>query len=461
MFSPVTGVVAPGQFQATAAPAISGTPQVDQVLTATPGAWTPAGRLHLQWLADGVAIAGATGTSYTVTPSELRKVISLQVTVTQVGYADAVASSAGTTPVAPGTFLNTRPPTVVGTAQVGVPLTATKGAWTPRASVDYQWVVGGVEVAGATKKTFTPRPQDLGKPVTIEVLASRSGYLTALVPATPTASTLPGVFRSTKAPDVTGRAMVGRTLRASTGAWSLDGVDLAYQWFAGTKAIKGATDPTYQPTPAEAGQPIHVVVTASSLGYTSVTAASTDTDPVLLGVATVAKPTVTGRAVVGRTLTAHVATFAPSTATPRYRWLRGHQPIRGAHDATYVLRSADVGHRIHVEVTVRSAHWVPVTRHSVATAQVRTVPVLHVRTTIRHGRVYLRLRVVSPGLDRAPAGSARIWRHGQSVGGFPVVGGQGTRLLAKMSAGAHTLTVIYRGGPFETVGRITVPVTVP
>ncbi len=461
VFSPVTGVVAPGQFQATAAPAISGTPQVDQVLTATPGAWTPAGRLHLQWLADGVAIAGATGTSYTVTPSELRKVISLQVTVTQVGYADAVASSAGTTPVAPGTFLNTRPPTVVGTAQVGVPLTATKGAWTPRASVDYQWVVGGVEVAGATKKTFTPRPQDLGKPVTIEVLASRSGYLTALVPATPTASTLPGVFRSTKAPDVTGRAMVGRTLRASTGAWSLDGVDLAYQWFAGTKAIKGATDPTYQPTPAEAGQPIHVVVTASSLGYTSVTAASTDTDPVLLGVATVAKPTVTGRAVVGRTLTAHAATFAPSTATPRYRWLRGHQPIRGAHDATYVLRSADVGHRIHVEVTVRSAHWVPVTRHSVATAQVRTVPALHVRTTIRHGRVYLRLRVVSPGLDRAPAGSARIWRHGQSVGGFPVVGGQGTRLLAKMSAGAHTLTVIYRGGPFETVGRITVPVTVP
>ncbi len=461
VFSPVTAVVAPGQFQATAAPSVTGTPQVDQVLTGSPGAWTPAGRLHLQWLADGLPITGATGTTYTVTPADVRKVISLQVTATQVGYADAVASSAGTTPVVPGTFLNTRQPTVVGTAQVGVPLTATKGAWTPRASVDYQWVVGGTEVAGATAKTFTPRPQDLGKPVTIEILASRPGYLTALVPSVPTAATLPGVFHSTKVPEVTGRPMVGRTLHASTGAWSLDGVTLAYQWYAGTAPIKGATDATYAPTPAVAGKQIHVVVTASSPGYTSETATSTSTDRVLLGVATVTKPTLTGRAVLGRTLKAHVPSFAPAAATVRFRWLRGHEPIRGAQDATYVVQPADVGHHVHVEVTVRSPHWVPVTRRSVATETVRTVPVLHVRTTIRHGRVYLRLRVVSPGLVRTPAGTARTWLHSQRVGAFPVVDGRGTRLLAPMRAGAHTITVIYRGGPFETVGRITVPVRVP
>ena len=135
-----------------------------------------------------------------MTPADLRKVISLQVTVTQIGYTDAVASSANTSPVAPGTFLNTREPAVVGTAQVGVPLTADKGAWTPKASVAYQWVVGGTEVAGATSKSFTPRPQDLGLPVTVEIMASRPGYLTALVTSQATAATLPGVFRSTKAP---------------------------------------------------------------------------------------------------------------------------------------------------------------------------------------------------------------------------------------------------------------------
>jgi hypothetical protein len=116
-----------------------------------------------------------------------------------------------------------------------------------------------------------------------------------------------------------------------------------------------------------------VVVTASSPGYTSVTAASTDTDAVLLGLATLEKPTVTGKVVIGRTLTAHVPAFTPATATPRLRWLRGHEPIRGAHGATYVLRPADVGHRIRVEVEIRSAHWVPITRHSVWTEPVRTV----------------------------------------------------------------------------------------
>ena len=462
-FSTVTDQVAPGQFQATEAPTISGTAQVDQVLTASSGAWTPAGKLHLQWLADGIPIDGATGTTYAVTPADLRKVISLQVRVTQVGYTDAVASSANTSPVAPGTFLNTREPAVVGTAQVGVPLTADKGAWTPKALVAYQWVVGGAEVAGATSKSFTPRPQDLGLPVTVEIMASRPGYLTALVSSQATAATLPGVFHATKAPEITGRGrpMVGHTLHASSGSWSLDGVTVSYQWYAGATPIKGATEASYQPTADEAGQPIHVVVTASAAGYTSESSTSTDTDRVLLGVADLAKPTVTGKAVLGRTLTAHVATFSPASATPRYRWMRGHEQIRGAHAATYTLRRADVGRDVHVEVTMRARNWVSVTARSVSTAKVRTVPVLHVHTSIRNGRVFLRLRVVSPGLAAAPVGSARALRQHAQVGRFAVIDGRGSRLLAPMRAGTHPITVVYRGGAMETIGRITVPVTIP
>ena len=140
------------------------------------------------------------------------------------------------------------------------------------------------------------------------MLASRAGYLTALVPSTPTAATLPGVFHSTKVPEVTGRPMVGRTLHASTGTWSLDGVTLAYQWYAGTTPIKGATEPTYPPTAGGRRQADprrrHRLVARL---HPRVTAASTSTDRVLLGVATVAKPTLTGRAVLGRTLKAHAA----------------------------------------------------------------------------------------------------------------------------------------------------------
>ena len=59
-------------------------------------------------------------------------------------------------------------PAVVGVAQVGVPLTADKGAWTPKAASAFQWQVDGVDGVGRDlEATFTPRPQDLGKPVTV------------------------------------------------------------------------------------------------------------------------------------------------------------------------------------------------------------------------------------------------------------------------------------------------------
>ena len=110
---------------------------------------------------------------------------------------------------------------------------------------------------------------------------------------------------------------------------------------------------------------------------------------------------------------------------------------------------------------MRATNWVSVTAALGEHRQVRTVPVLHVHTSIRHGRVFLRLRVVSPGLAAAPGRLGAASAAPRAVGRFAVVDGRGSRLLAPMRAGTHTLTVVYRGGALETVGRITVPVTVP
>jgi surface antigen len=455
-----TGDVVPGRFRASSGPTVSGVAQVDQPLTADPGTWSPTGSISYQWLADGTPIEGATGAAYTPKPEDLRKNIAIQVTVKQRGYDDAVATSVATLGVAPGTFLNTEAPSIEGIAQVGVPLTATKGAWSPRATLSYQWAVDGELVPGATEHTFTPRPQDVGKHVTVVVTATRLAYLSASVPSEQTAATLPGVIRNHHVPVVSGRAVVGHTLSTTHGKWSITPNEFDFQWYVGHHPIAGATGSTYVVSPAEAGHHLHVVVTAKHTGYTSLSATSDVTDRIVFGRIAFDKPTIRGHAVVGRKLTAHLDAVDPTTATPHFRWYRDREPIRGARSATYVVQEADLGHRVHVVVTMRAENWVPRTRHSESVTDIKTVPRLHVRTSMKSGRVLLRLTVSSPGLS-APSGFVRVWHGDTVVGRFSVVDGHGSRLLARMRHGTHKLTVVYHGGPQETVGRTTVSVTIP
>ncbi|MBF4625479.1 S8 family serine peptidase [Clavibacter sp. VKM Ac-2872] len=79
---------------ATAAPAITGTPDVGQTLTASTGAWTPQGvTLATQWLSNGTPIAGATGSTFRVTPAVAGTALAVQVTATASDGQTGVATS--------------------------------------------------------------------------------------------------------------------------------------------------------------------------------------------------------------------------------------------------------------------------------------------------------------------------------------------------------------------------------
>lgn len=77
-------------------------------------------------------------------------------------------TSAGIAPV------NTVVPTITGTAKVGTLLTSSTGTFTGDAPLtyEYQWFAGGVPVAGANASTFTPLAAQLGKIITVRVIAT-------------------------------------------------------------------------------------------------------------------------------------------------------------------------------------------------------------------------------------------------------------------------------------------------
>src|SRR4051794_39674893 len=143
------GVFAPGKD-----PGIAGTAQVGVQLRAKSGSWTPTGRYSYQWFAGHDPIAGATKPVFTPPATKLGQPIRVRVTAHRRGYRPARGASEPTAEVRPGVFANAAPPSVDGLPQVGQPLSADVGEWTPKGKARYQWLVDGSAVDGATARTY-------------------------------------------------------------------------------------------------------------------------------------------------------------------------------------------------------------------------------------------------------------------------------------------------------------------
>ncbi len=187
----------------TALPQISGTAQVGQVLTASPGIWTSTTTptYAYQWRQCNAAgsctdIPGATSPTYTLAAGDGGSTIRVTVVATNAGGPSAPATSLPTAPLpqmaAP---TNTAAPSISGTAQVGQTLTASPGSWTSGATptFTYQWRscdsggTGCTDIPGATSPAYTLAAGDAGSTIKVAVSATNAGGTTGPVASPQTA----------------------------------------------------------------------------------------------------------------------------------------------------------------------------------------------------------------------------------------------------------------------------------
>jgi hypothetical protein len=170
-------------------------------------------------------------------------------------------------------------------------------------------------------------------------------------------------------PKVTGTPRVGRTLSVAPGNW-MSGVTLHVQWYVGSSAVPGATGTTYTPRARDLGKRVRLKVTGTKSGYASVTRTSHATSAVAPGALTSSRPTIGGKAKVGRSLKARHHAWSSGT-TFSYRWYASGRRIKHATAATLRLTRAQTGKRITVKVTGKKRGYTTVSRISAPTRKVR------------------------------------------------------------------------------------------
>ncbi|GAA5033247.1 fibronectin type III domain-containing protein [Microbacterium fluvii] len=152
---------------------VTGTAVVGAKLKATTGSWLSGTKLSYRWYADGVAISGATKSTYTVGSAQKSKKISVKITGEKSGYATVVRTSASTLKVA-----KVATPSISGAAKVTKTLTAKTGTWTAGTSFTYQWYANGKAISGAKKSTLKLSSAVVGKKITVKVTGKKSGHPT-------------------------------------------------------------------------------------------------------------------------------------------------------------------------------------------------------------------------------------------------------------------------------------------
>ncbi|WP_029015207.1 DUF4347 domain-containing protein, partial [Niveispirillum irakense] len=373
-------------------PAISGTAQVGNSLTASSGTWSDPENNTLsysyQWYrADDnsgtnlVAISGATAATYALSTSDAHKFLRVVVTANDGNGGTQTATSAYTA------ITNSAPaasavPTVTGSFSPGSNLSTSTGTWADAdgdtLTYTYQWYradnstgTGEVAISGATSSTYSVVVGDLGKYLRVVVTANDSNGGTQTAASTRSQVTSNGAPVNSVVPSITGTATVGNALSTGTGTWSDpdgDTLSYTYQWYraddnAGTNLalISGATNANYTLTTSDAHKYLRVVVTASDGNGGTQTATSAYTAITNSAPVNSVVPSISGTATVGNALSTTNGTWTDADGDGRsftYQWYRADDNagtnlalISGATSANYTLTTSDAHKYLRVVVT--------------------------------------------------------------------------------------------------------------
>ena len=412
--------------------AISGNPDVGQVLAADTSNLGGSGAISFQWFRGATAITTAGGIvrNYTVTNADIGHMLWVRVTrANNTGYVDSNELGPVGTPLT-GTVA------ISGTPMAWETLAADTGGLGGGGAVSHQWRRGAGNIPGATGPTLRLSTDDIGQNISVRVTrANNTGHVDS-------ASVGPVVGRPlvTDA-HITGTPRVGETLHLTQNNSNGEG-RMGLQWRRGDAGIPGASNDTLDLTGADYGQMI-----GARISY-ELNPGFFDTDRIgpiepndLTGAVGIS-----GTPMWGHTLTADTGGLGGGGPIS-FQWTVEGLGVAGGNSPTFTINETRFLAR-----TVR----VRVTRLG-NTGFVESEPTSPVRPSPLSGTVAISglphvgevLEVAGVNLNAPPLGTITFqWLRGAS----PITGAAGSTYTPVHADTGHTLSL--RVGFTETPGHI-------
>ncbi len=384
--APTSEIGPESSLLSTWSPSLSGIPRVHQTLTVDAGGWLgaePVGYGY-QWQRCSIEglgcedISGATESSYRAVSADLGDTLRVLVSASEEHGASAVESVASAPIAATDAPIDTAAPTTAGPPLAGDTLVSTEGEWLEGGTLTYAYGWERCDgygdecgpISEATSSGYSPAEGDAGstvRPVVTATDAHGHSTVAAGAPNLVSASAL----HDASLPSIAGAAQVARSLVANPGIWGGSGsIGFAYQWQRCSEtgescsAISGADDDSYEPSEADAGHELRVLVTASD-GPADESASSAPT--AIISSTAIAPedqqaPSFEGNAYEGDVLTAENGTWlSTEPISYSYQWQRCDQEgegcvdIEAATESSYTLGEDDVEATVRVAVTASNA----------------------------------------------------------------------------------------------------------
>ncbi len=338
-----------------------------------------------QWqVQDGATwsdIAGATSTTFTPSLAQAGKSLRALLTFSDRYGAGQVATSPATAPIPRINNLPTGTISIAGTAAEDQTLSAVTSSLADAdglGAFSYQWLRGGVVVAGATGATYSLAGADVGQTIQVRVTYVDGGGTPEIL----TSAATPPVSNVNDAPQglplIAGTATEDSMLTVSaTPVSDEDGLGtFSVTWLRNGAAIAGATGVSYTPSDADVGATLQARLSYVDGYGTAETVTSLASAPVAnVNDLPSGLPAIVGTATERLTLTVSTAAMADADGLGpvNYQWQRNGAAIPGATSSSYSLGDADVGAQLRVQVSYTDGHGTPETLISAATAPVANV----------------------------------------------------------------------------------------